>query len=205
MLIPPLISHLDEGAIVPLLLEGGFDVIGAVGERIAALTLVRLQIAAHHERDAVAERLDGTRVVEIGAPFPIGCGQQLREAFTLVEVQGPGDEIHRRARAVRPQDGGTAALQRFNAIDGDVVLEILIVAAAAVENRQAVFLQADEALAAAGQPAYGVIIRDRTGGALHEHARNQLQHVRGTARRLLLDLRRVDGCHIHGGIEHRSL
>jgi hypothetical protein len=63
-----------------------------------------------------------------------------------------------------------------------------------IQDRHAILLQGNEGW----QPAHGIVVRHRAAGAFHIHTRNQLQHIRGAARRLPLDLRRTDGRYVYG-------
>ena len=76
----------------------------------------------------------------------------------------------------------------FDAVDRQVILEDLVVVQAAVDGRHAVFFEADEVLAAAGQAADRIVVGDRTRGAFDVDAGDQVQDVGGAARRLLVEL-----------------
>ena len=184
-LVADLGRYADKAAIAEALLDRALQMIGLIFERVATDAGARADIAAKAECDAVGQR---GRVIKVGALFAIGLDTDPRDAFLAAEVERLGDEVDRRARAVDGEHTRRTALNRFDPVDRHVGREEFVGAAAAITDRQTVFLELDEGLAATVEAAHRVIVRHRACGPLDEDAGDELKQVGDRLGRLAHDI-----------------
>ena len=205
VLVPALVGQFHEAAAVELLLQLALQMIGVVAERRGAHARRGVVIAADREGDTVAQRLDRGGVPEVAAALAVGGAGRTDQPAALIVVQPPRDEVDRGAGRVLGQDARGSALQAFDMVDGEVVLEHLVVGEAAVDFRHAVFFQTDEGLAAAGKAAHRIVVGHRAGRPLDVNPGDGLQHVGGGPGRLLQQLLLSDVGHRHRGVQQGAL
>lgn len=172
-------------AIVEAIFEHPLQPPAGIVERVLAHAGARLDIAADIEGEPFAQRL---RIIEFAALHPVIIGADSRCAFGFVEVRALRNEVDRRAGAIDRQHARRTALDRFEAIDGQVLVEEEVGPAAAVQDRHAVLLQLHEALAAALKAADRIVVRHLARGRFDEDAGHQFEHVGGRARRATIDV-----------------
>ena len=147
---------------------------------------VRLDIAADIERQIVGKRL---RIIEIGTLQSVIISRNARDSFGFLEVWLARNEIDGGARAIDGQHARRTALDGFEPLDRQVLIEKEVCAAAAVEDRQSVFFKLHEPLATALQSTHRIVVRNCAGRSLDKDAGYEFKQFGCRFRRLARNVR----------------
>src|SRR5581483_2830172 len=144
-------------AVVEALLELELGVPGVIAKRGIACARIGVVVAAGGEGEVVRDR---RRIPGIGAALTVRRTRDPGESTSFVEIQLPRDEVDGGTGRVGSQDARAAALEGFDVVDGNIVLEHLVIVQAAIDGRHAVLDEPDELVSAAGPVSNNYSVRD---------------------------------------------